>query len=661
MLVVVGTQGSHIMEEKHDVNSGRSVMMTIGSNPKLYVGSDQNVKDKFEEEVEEIVPLPPDGGWGWVVVFASFMCNMILDGIAYTFGVLLTPLVNHFDSDKGTVSWVGSLLCGMYMLSGPIVGGLVNKFGCRPVCMAGAVLSWAAFSLSTLSPSVPVLMITYGCLGGFGLGLIYLPAIVSVGFYFESKRALATGISVCGSGVGTFVFAPLANWLLYSYGWRVSNLVFAAICLLCIIFGALMRPLEEVYIQNNRKDSQIMMELPDGTKVPSTISSSHSFKGLPIIGSVATMAKITEDEEYPEQNEDDENVEKGENKNESLQEAEARKARRERRLSERRFSNTRISRNFSSSYLQPVRVRHDSIMSTTSNKSLKGSASSSKLPRPMSRIDIFYTGSIRNISEEDELGLRSNRQSYVSIGGMKGRRGSQGSQIFFPRNSLVDTTIVEEECENVDNGVLAMLKTMLNPELLKDPKFLLIGISNAFGFLGFYVPFVYLPSMAHSNEGISKDQAAFLLSVIGISNTFGRLVSGWISDFYWVDSLFVVNASLILSSICVFVFPFLTSYTYFVALGILFGLFIAAYIALTSIVLVDICGIENLTSAFGLLTVFRGAASIVGPPLAGAVYEATHSYSVSFYLAGSFLLLAAGFSILADIFRRKEKVKLDLK
>ena len=32
-------------------------------------------------------------------------------------------------------------------------------------------------------------------LGGLGLGLIYLPAIVSVGFYFESRRALATGIS----------------------------------------------------------------------------------------------------------------------------------------------------------------------------------------------------------------------------------------------------------------------------------------------------------------------------------------------------------------------------------------------------------------------------------------------------------------------------------
>ena len=46
-------------------------------------------------------------------------------------------LVTHFDSNKSTVSWVGSLLCGLYMSSGPIVGGLVNKFGCRSVCIAG--------------------------------------------------------------------------------------------------------------------------------------------------------------------------------------------------------------------------------------------------------------------------------------------------------------------------------------------------------------------------------------------------------------------------------------------------------------------------------------------------------------------------------------------
>ena len=38
-----------------------------------------------------------------------------------------------------------------------------------------------------------LLQMLYGVLGGFGLGLIYLPAVVAVGYYFDSKRALATG------------------------------------------------------------------------------------------------------------------------------------------------------------------------------------------------------------------------------------------------------------------------------------------------------------------------------------------------------------------------------------------------------------------------------------------------------------------------------------
>ena len=65
---------------------------------------------------------------------------------------------------------------------------------------------------------------TYGVIGGIGLGLIYLPAVVAVGYYFERRRALATGISVCGSGVGTFLLAPLATVLLDEFGWKGANL-----------------------------------------------------------------------------------------------------------------------------------------------------------------------------------------------------------------------------------------------------------------------------------------------------------------------------------------------------------------------------------------------------------------------------------------------------
>ena len=66
-------------------------------------------------------------------------------------------------------------------------------------------------ALSVAATSVVVLYFTIGVLTGLGFGLIYLPAIVSVSIYFEKKRAFATGIAVCGSGLGTFIFAPLTK------------------------------------------------------------------------------------------------------------------------------------------------------------------------------------------------------------------------------------------------------------------------------------------------------------------------------------------------------------------------------------------------------------------------------------------------------------------
>lgn len=66
-------------------------------------------------------------------------------------------------------------------------------------------------ALSVAATSIVVLYFTIGVLTGLGFGLIYLPAIVSVSIYFEKKRAFATGIAVCGSGLGTFIFAPLTK------------------------------------------------------------------------------------------------------------------------------------------------------------------------------------------------------------------------------------------------------------------------------------------------------------------------------------------------------------------------------------------------------------------------------------------------------------------
>ena len=70
----------------------------------------------------------------------------------------------------------------------------------------------------------------------------------------------------------------------------------------------------------------------------------------------------------------------------------------------------------------------------------------------------------------------------------------------------------------------------------------------------------------------------------------------------------------------------------------------------------ELLGIENLTSAFSLLQLFEGIASIIGPTVAGELYEATgQSYDITFYVAGTFFLLAGLISVGAQILHWKTR------
>lgn len=66
----------------------------------------------------------------------------------------------------------------------------------------------------------------------------------------------------------------------------------------------------------------------------------------------------------------------------------------------------------------------------------------------------------------------------------------------------------------------------------------------------------------------------------------------------------------------------------------------------------DLLGLDKLTNAFGLLILFRGAAAIVGTPLAGALYDLTKSYDIPFYVAGAFFALSAALSFIAPTLKR---------
>jgi hypothetical protein len=67
---------------------------------------------------EPTPPVPPDGGYGWVIVFCGFMVNLLVDGMCYMGGVLYIELLDYFQEPKGKTQWVHTLVPAVYLLTG---------------------------------------------------------------------------------------------------------------------------------------------------------------------------------------------------------------------------------------------------------------------------------------------------------------------------------------------------------------------------------------------------------------------------------------------------------------------------------------------------------------------------------------------------------------
>ncbi|XP_036356025.1 monocarboxylate transporter 11-like [Octopus sinensis] len=137
--------------------------------------------EEFQLERELIanmvsLPLPPDGGWGWVIVSAAFIFNTIVDGILGGIGVLIPKIKTTFDVSLSTVSLIISIMYSLTYASGsiqppipgPLIGFLLDRFGVRPICLLSAVLASAAFISSYFVSNIVVLFFTLGIFPGIG-------------------------------------------------------------------------------------------------------------------------------------------------------------------------------------------------------------------------------------------------------------------------------------------------------------------------------------------------------------------------------------------------------------------------------------------------------------------------------------------------------------
>ncbi|XP_013799842.2 monocarboxylate transporter 14 [Apteryx mantelli] len=209
--------------------------------------------DDSKDGSKTVQPNPNvDGGWAWMIVLSSFLVHILIMGSQMALGILNMEWLEEFNQSRGLTAWVSSLSMGITLIVGPFIGLFISMCGCRRTAIIGGILNALGWILSAYASNVHYLFITFGVTAGVGSGMVYLPAVVMVGQYFQKRRALAQGLSTTGTGFGAFLMTALLKYLCVEFGWRNAMFIQGAISLNLCVCGALMRPLSPKEVVNEK-------------------------------------------------------------------------------------------------------------------------------------------------------------------------------------------------------------------------------------------------------------------------------------------------------------------------------------------------------------------------------------------------------------------------
>jgi hypothetical protein len=202
----------------------------------------------------------------------------------------------------------------------------------------------------------------------------------------------------------------------------------------------------------------------------------------------------------------------------------------------------------------------------------------------MTRKDVFYTQSLLNIPMYNDDPVQYH-QSMTSLADME---------------AYDDDGDASKCCGKSNNEVWKTLGELMDFRLMFDVVFVLFACSNFLTSVGFVVPYIFMPARGVS-RGLSESQSAWLISSIGISNTIGRVVFGFIADFKCVNRLLLYTTAVVLCGLVSILSSLCYNFVLMISYCFCFGLLIGKYRTCWA----DDCIVSNLFKfSLGLVILF---------------------------------------------------------
>lgn len=187
---------------------------------------------------------------GWIVTSAALGINLLL-GLLYAWSVFKKALVAEWGWNDVTAALPFTVSAAIFAFMMIFAGRAQDKYGPRLVAMLGGVLFGTGLIASGLTQNPAVMVITFGLIGGTGIGLGYSATTpCAIKWFDSSKKGLISGIVVSGVGLAPVYMAPLTAWFLKLYGISNTFILLGSIALLAItLFSLILRNPEAEVMQ----------------------------------------------------------------------------------------------------------------------------------------------------------------------------------------------------------------------------------------------------------------------------------------------------------------------------------------------------------------------------------------------------------------------------
>lgn len=178
----------------------------------------------------------------WPVVAGALLIQLAL-GSVYAFSIFTGPLSITLGRPSVSFEILGifAIALAVFAITTIFAGRLQDRKGPRTVATLAGLIYGTSYVLSSFfTENMTMMYVSYGLIGGIGLGLGYVCPLAAAVKWFPEKKGLVSGIAVAGFGAGAFIFTQIGKWIIIQpdLGLSASFLFLGLIFMIMIVIGA---------------------------------------------------------------------------------------------------------------------------------------------------------------------------------------------------------------------------------------------------------------------------------------------------------------------------------------------------------------------------------------------------------------------------------------